>query len=146
MILDLEDFSALSPCLIFLRWFIEPIRIVLVMMVGNHRDLSCNEGIKCYLWLFRWFKTHRCIETKMQRLCRHILVIFSVSRNFPQAVCGILCLGIIFCRHQPSQLTIAAGAVVFGSNWLKQKFGFIKRVDKGWIATVKGLESWCVER
>ena len=28
----------------------------------------------------------------------------------------------------------------------KQKFGFIKRVDKGWITTVKGLESWCFER
>ena len=24
----------------------------------------------------------------------------------------------------------------------KQKFGFIKRVDKGWITTVKDLESW----
>ena len=29
---------------------------------------------------------------------------------------------------------------------LKQQFGFIKRVDKGWISTVKGLESWCFER
>ena len=28
----------------------------------------------------------------------------------------------------------------------KQKFGFIKRVDKGWITTVKDLESWCFER
>jgi len=27
----------------------------------------------------------------------------------------------------------------------KQKFGFIKRVDKGWITTVKGLESWRFE-
>ena len=26
-----------------------------------------------------------------------------------------------------------------------QKFGFIKRVDKGWITTVKDLESWCSE-
>ena len=26
----------------------------------------------------------------------------------------------------------------------KQKFGFIKRVDKGWITTVKVLESWCL--
>ena len=24
----------------------------------------------------------------------------------------------------------------------KQIFGFMKRVDKGWITTVKGLESW----
>ena len=24
--------------------------------------------------------------------------------------------------------------------WLKQKFGFIKQVDKGWITTVKDLE------
>ena len=29
---------------------------------------------------------------------------------------------------------------------LKQKFGFIKRVDKGWITTVKDLESWRFER
>ena len=28
----------------------------------------------------------------------------------------------------------------------KQKFGFNKRVDKGWITTVKDLESWRVER
>jgi len=28
----------------------------------------------------------------------------------------------------------------------KQKIGFIKRVDKGWIVTVKGLESWRLER
>jgi len=27
-----------------------------------------------------------------------------------------------------------------------QKFGFIKRVDKGWITTVKDLESWRFER
>ena len=30
--------------------------------------------------------------------------------------------------------------------WLKQKFGFIKRIDKGWITTVKDLESWRFER
>ena len=29
--------------------------------------------------------------------------------------------------------------------WI-QKFGFIKRVDKGWITTVKDLESWRFER
>ena len=29
---------------------------------------------------------------------------------------------------------------------LKGKFGFIKRVDKGWITTVKDLESWRSER
>ena len=28
----------------------------------------------------------------------------------------------------------------------KQKFGFIKQVDKGWITTVKNLESWRFER
>ena len=28
----------------------------------------------------------------------------------------------------------------------KQKFGFIKQVDKGWITTVKDLESWHFER
>jgi len=28
----------------------------------------------------------------------------------------------------------------------EQKFGFIKRVDKGWITTVKDLESWRFER
>ena len=28
----------------------------------------------------------------------------------------------------------------------KQKFGSIKRVDKGWITTVKDLESWRFER
>ena len=30
--------------------------------------------------------------------------------------------------------------------WLKKKFGFIKRVDKDWIATMKDLESWRFER
>ena len=29
---------------------------------------------------------------------------------------------------------------------VQQKFGFIKRVDEGWITTVKGLESWSFER
>ena len=29
---------------------------------------------------------------------------------------------------------------------LKQKFSFIKRVDSGWITTVKDLESWRFER
>ena len=28
----------------------------------------------------------------------------------------------------------------------KQKFGFIKRVDRGWITCVKDLESWRFER
>ena len=28
----------------------------------------------------------------------------------------------------------------------RQKFGFIKQVDKGWITTVKDLESWRFER
>ena len=28
----------------------------------------------------------------------------------------------------------------------KEKFGFIKRVDKAWITTVKDLESWRFER
>ena len=28
----------------------------------------------------------------------------------------------------------------------KQKFGFIKWVDKGWITTVKDIESWRFER
>ena len=27
-----------------------------------------------------------------------------------------------------------------------QIFGFIKRVDKGWITTMKGLESWRFQR
>ena len=35
-------------------------------------------------------------------------------------------------------------------NWLIdifiQKFGFIKRVNEGWITTVKDLESWRFER
>ena len=30
--------------------------------------------------------------------------------------------------------------------WLLQKFGFIKRVDRGWITTVKDLESWRLKR
>ena len=29
---------------------------------------------------------------------------------------------------------------------VKQKFDFIKRVDKGWITTAKDLESWRFER
>ena len=32
------------------------------------------------------------------------------------------------------------------ANRSKQKLSFIKRVDKGWIATVKDLESWRFER
>jgi len=28
----------------------------------------------------------------------------------------------------------------------KQKFGFIKRVDEGWVATVGDLEGWRFER
>ena len=28
----------------------------------------------------------------------------------------------------------------------KKKFGFVKRVDKGWITTAKDLESWRFER
>jgi len=36
------------------------------------------------------------------------------------------------------------GAALVGG-W-KQKFGFIKRVDEGWVATVKGLESWRTQR
>ena len=28
----------------------------------------------------------------------------------------------------------------------EQKFGYIKRVDKGWITIDKGLESWRFER
>ena len=30
--------------------------------------------------------------------------------------------------------------------FLVQKCGFIKQVDKGWITTVKDLESWRFER
>ena len=32
--------------------------------------------------------------------------------------------------------------VSFAKFMMKQKFGFTKRVDKGWIATVKDLQSW----
>ena len=31
-------------------------------------------------------------------------------------------------------------------NYVKQKFGFIKQVAKGWITTMKDLESWRFER
>ena len=31
------------------------------------------------------------------------------------------------------------------SDWWKDKTGFIKQVDKGWITTVKDLESWRFE-
>ena len=37
-------------------------------------------------------------------------------------------------------------ALATRSNIAKQKFSFIKRVDKGWITTVKDLESWRFER
>ena len=39
-----------------------------------------------------------------------------------------------------------ASALYMDSNQAKQKFSFIKRVDKGWITTVKDLESWRFER
>ena len=44
------------------------------------------------------------------------------------------------------------GTLIWGLNKVMQarnylqKFGFIKRVDKGWIITVKDLESWRFER
>ena len=51
------------------------------------------------------------------------------------------------------RLTIVSGFLVSKETvvlrrweWSKQKFGFIKRVDKGWITTVKDLESWRFER
>ena len=35
---------------------------------------------------------------------------------------------------------------LYQTNLKKQKCSFIKRVDEGWITTVKGLESWRFER
>ena len=51
-------------------------------------------------------------------------------------------LGIVHCEFLVSKETVVL------RRWerSKQKFGFIKRVDKGWITTVKDLESWRFER
>jgi len=35
---------------------------------------------------------------------------------------------------------------LYESHKVRKKMGFIKRVDKGWITTVKDLESWRFER
>ena len=43
------------------------------------------------------------------------------------------------------QLTKKINKISMSLPW-KQNFGFIKRVDKGWITTVKDLESWRFER
>ena len=46
-----------------------------------------------------------------------------------------------------AQRQFAIPVVMIGYTRLsKQKFDFIKRVDKGWITTVKDLESWRFER
>ena len=37
---------------------------------------------------------------------------------------------------------VQAKKVYYRKQHLAQKFGFIKWVDKGWLTTVKGLESW----
>ena len=34
----------------------------------------------------------------------------------------------------------------WNSTDIQQKFGFMKRVDKGWVTTMKDLESWRLER
>ena len=72
------------------------------------------------------------ISKQRQRFCilifRRFCQLLELSH---QAVDDILCLGIIFCWHQPSRLITAAVVVVFGGNCLKQKFGFMKGVDKG---------------
>ena len=147
MILHLENFSALSFCLIFLRWCIEPIRAVLVIWSKTTVILV---AMRAWNVTFDYFCDLKLIDVskQRQRFCRHILAILSVSRTFPSSSnCWWYSLfRYTFGCHQPSRLIIAAGVVVFGGSWLKQKFGFMKGVDKGWIAIVKGLESWCVER
>ena len=58
-------------------------------------------------------------------------------------------------KGQPNYLHSTLKQVTVSSNfstnlystyWFIQKFGFIKRVDKGWISTVKDLERWRFER
>ena len=48
--------------------------------------------------------------------------------------------------HQDIQATTVKRVKLSNNTSAKQKFGFIKRVDKGWITTVKDLESWRFER
>ena len=45
------------------------------------------------------------------------------------------------------QVTVSSnfGSNLYSTYWFIQKFGFIKQVDKGWITTVKDLESWRFE-
>ena len=44
------------------------------------------------------------------------------------------------------QSSLSFLSIDFAMEMLNQKFGFIKRVDKGWFTTVKDLESWRFER
>ena len=51
-----------------------------------------------------------------------------------------------FVGHENSTDVILCLYKMKRTDWLLQKFGFIKRVDKCWITTVKDLESWRFER
>ena len=51
-----------------------------------------------------------------------------------------------FLKMQYNSIVIQLKPAVPRLHKKEQKFGFIKRVDKGWITTVKDLESWRFER
>ena len=64
-----------------------------------------------------------------------------------QNTCSIQLWCEVNCKKNWNEFLVSKEAVVL-RQWerSKQKFGFIKRVDKVWITTVKDLESWSLER
>ena len=63
-----------------------------------------------------------------------LIVMPSLKKGFPKPILFDICAYYEFLVSKETVVLRRRGRS-------KQKFGFIKRVDKGWITTVKDLES-----
>ena len=152
-----------APCSFFpfkIAWWETP-QIHVIIRLRFCRYLRLNR--KIYFWVGlsvgNFSATHMCNNCHLGFLICQFSYISLCS-------IGVLCVWTIsiefkffshfFFREKQIKATVArcvswnwTGAMTPGNDFAAcktskyiQKFGFIKRVDKGWITTVKDLESW----
>ena len=101
---------------------------------------SVNKGTRVFSRHLREEDLQRSLNGKISLRTGAVPSIFARKRSLP-------------CKQAPPTpripaTTLAKRKASEASEAMdsSQKFGFIKRVDKGWITTVKDLESWRFER
>ena len=92
-------------------------------------------------WPSRWGDCHLIWTSEIPRVKERFLIHhpYSTIRQIEEMILTFAAISAIVSYVQLKNfLTVG--------EWNKKSFFFIKRVDEGWITTVKDLESWRFER